>query len=560
MQGGMRFVRRWKRFGFIGVIGIITLWSAHFSRSASETLNRHAGISKIGSLLDEETMASLLDQVSEDSIRAHVAYLVFKDPSLPYDYSSENLRTRFALRPETFEITTYLRDQLAASLGKEAVEVVPFTADVGDTTYTMYNVVGTLAGTDPSAGTYVISAHYDASARRTGGWDWRTEPTSGADDNGTGVALMLETARVLASLRFPWDIRFIGFSGEELHMLGSRNYAEQASERGDRILGALNFDMIGYNRLVDRLYLVANAASRWIVDLLQSVNERYGIGLVLEVLVDYRAIRSDHASFWFRGYDAILGIENYPPETTPDSTQYIPYASYDTATDFPDSVNFRLVRKNTQLCVALLAQYALEEGLPDLAIFPDDLAFSEQGDLIVTVSNLGLRDLVGGYDIRLSRCGSDSTACAWFHDEHRTDTLLRGGSESFRVSCDALGDVFLLIEVDPNDTIAEQSEANNRLFESLRNVPTDRIRVYPNPLFVDGVQPMTFAGLPSETRVEIFNMSGEPIWTGEEKRREAFWKGTNANGYLVGSGIYFYLVTQPTGGAVARGKIGVVRE
>jgi hypothetical protein len=524
------------------------------------TTDRFVGASEIGGLLDEETMASLLEQVSEDSIRAHVEHLVYKDPSRPYDNSYDNLRTRYALRPETFEITTYLGDQLTASLGKEAVKLLPFTVDHGDSMYTIYNVEGTLRGTDPSAGYYVVSAHYDATARRTEGWDWRTDPTSGADDNGTGVALMLETARVLASLRFPWDIRFIGFSGEELRMLGSRNYAEQASERGDRILGALNFDMIGYNWLVDRLYLVANPASRWIVDLMQSANERYGIGLVLEVLVDYRAVRSDHASFWFQGYDAIWGIENYPPEITPDSTLYIPYAAYDTATDFPDSVNFRLVRKNTQLCVALFAQYALEEGLPDLAIFPDDLAFSEQGDLIVTVSNLGLRDLVGGYDVRLARCASDSTACAWFHEEHRTGMLPRGGSESFPISYDGLGDAVLLIEVDPYREIEEQSEGNNRLFEALRNVPTDRIRVYPNPLFVDGVQPMTFAGLPSETRVEIFNMSGEAIWTGEEKRREAFWKGANANGYLVGSGIYFYLVTQPSGGVVAKGKIGVVRE
>ncbi len=352
----------------------------------------------------------------------------------------------------------------------------------------------------------------------------------------------------------------MGFCGEELGLLGSKEYARKAFERGDRILGAMNFDMIGYNRLVDRLHLVATPTSRWIVDLMQAANERYGIGLMLEVLVDYRALRSDHASFWFQGYDAILGIENYPPETTPDSTLYIPYASYDTATDVADSVNFGLVRKDTQLCVAFLAQYALEEGLPDLAIFPEDLEFSEEGDLIVTVSNLGLRDLVEGYDVRLSRCGPDSTACTWFHEEHRTSTLLRGGSESFLVPYELLGDAFLLIEVDPYDTIVEQSEANNRLFETLRNVPTDRIRVYPNPLVVNGVHPMTFAGLPRDTRVEVFSLSGEPIWTGEEKHREAFWKGTNESGYLVGSGVYFYLVTQPTGGVVARGKIGVVRE
>ena len=130
-----------------------------------------AGASATGGLFDDETIASLLEQVSEERIRAHVEHLVYKDPSRPYDNSYDNLRTRFALRPETFEIATYLRDQLAACLGDEAVETVPFTEAIENSTYTMYNVVGTLRGTDPSAGYYVVSAHYDATARRTEGWD-----------------------------------------------------------------------------------------------------------------------------------------------------------------------------------------------------------------------------------------------------------------------------------------------------------------------------------------------------------------------------------------------------
>ena len=437
---------------FLGVLCII-VWGMPPSRSTSEITDR---LAEGWSVLDEETMVSLLEEVSEERIRTHVAYLVYKDPSRPYDNSYDNLRTRFALRPETFEITTYLRDQLAECLGDEAVELLPFTVDREDTTYTIYNVEGTLRGTDPSAGYYVVSAHYDATARRTEGWDWRTQPTSGADDNATGVALMLETARVLSSLRLsslrlPWSIRFIGFSGEELGTLGSRDYARKAAERGDRILGAMNFDMIGYNRLADRIHLVANPASRWIVDTMQTANERYKIGLMVEVVVDYRFFRSDHASFWFQGYDAMLGIENYPPETTTDSTLYIPYASYDTATDIADSVNFRLVRKCTQLCVATLG-----------------------------------------------------------------------------------------------------------IFQTLQNAPADRVIAYPNPLVVDGSQEMTFI-VPRGSQVELFSLSGERVWTGKAKLRTLSWDGVNDSGYLVGSGIYFYLVTQSPGVVVDKGKIGVVR-
>lgn len=448
---GIGPVRRRNICGLIGVLCSM-LWAALSSHSIAGRTDHLAEERTTGGLLYEGTIASLLEEVSEDRIRAHVEHLVYKDPSRPYDNSRDNLRTRFALRPETFEITTYLRDQLAASLGDDAVEIVPFTADIEDTTYTMYNVVGTLPGTDPSAGYYVVSAHYDAIARRTEGWDWRTQPTSGADDNATGVALMLEAARVLSSLRFPWSIRFVGFSGEELGTLGSRDYARRAFERGERILGVLNFDMIGYNRLVDRLHLVANPASRWIVDTMQTANERYGIGLVVDVVVDYRLFRSDHAPFWFQGYDAILGIENYPPETTADSTQYIPYAAYDTATDVADSINFRLVCKSTQLCVAALY-----------------------------------------------------------------------------------------------------------IFQTLRNAPTDRVIAYPNPMVVDGAHNMSFI-VPRGGQVEIFSPAGERIWTGKAKLRTLSWDGTNASGYLVGSGIYLYLVTQSPGTVVAKGKIGVIRE
>ena len=209
------------------------------------------------------SVTHLISEVDEGRLRTHVETLALKDPALG-SASRANWRTRYARRPETIESTNYIRDQLGTDLGAESVVVEPFR--INGTDSTMYNVVGNLSGTDLEAGYYVICAHYDAIGVRTrGGWDWRQDPAPGADDNATGVALVLESARILAGQRFPWSIRFIAFSGEELGLWGSRAYATQAVERGERILGVLNFDMVGFNDLRQRLELVTNPASRWLV-------------------------------------------------------------------------------------------------------------------------------------------------------------------------------------------------------------------------------------------------------------------------------------------------------
>ncbi|MDA0333640.1 MAG: M28 family peptidase, partial [bacterium] len=209
---------------------------------------------------------TLLEQVDTDRLRATVERLSFIDPAL--GAVRGNVRSRYARRRETFESTTYLRQRLAAELGENAVHLDSFRVTPQDSL--MYNVVGELAGTDPDAGTYIICAHYDAIGSRSsqadlarvgeepGRWDWMTHPAPGADDNGSGVAVVVESARLLASAGpFPWSIRFVTWSGEELGLWGSRHYAKAARARGDHILGVLNFDMVGFNDLRDRLELVS---------------------------------------------------------------------------------------------------------------------------------------------------------------------------------------------------------------------------------------------------------------------------------------------------------------
>jgi carboxypeptidase Q len=94
------------------------------------------------------------------------------------------------------------------------------------------NVVADLAGDDPNS-LVLLTAHFDA-------WD----PAQGANDNGCGVAAVLEAARILKSLniRPRHTIRFVLFSGEEQSDLGSKAYVEQHKSELDHTWAVINTD------------------------------------------------------------------------------------------------------------------------------------------------------------------------------------------------------------------------------------------------------------------------------------------------------------------------------
>ncbi|WP_448519052.1 M28 family peptidase [Rhodoflexus sp.] len=98
------------------------------------------------------------------------------------------------------------------------------------------NVIGTIKGSDPSAGKIVIGGHLDS-------WDLAT----GAVDNGIGSFTILDIARTFAALKLKpkRTIEFVMFMGEEQGLLGSRQYVQQAIADGSikKIDLMINVDM-----------------------------------------------------------------------------------------------------------------------------------------------------------------------------------------------------------------------------------------------------------------------------------------------------------------------------
>ena len=97
------------------------------------------------------------------------------------------------------------------------------------------NVIGTLSGASQAAKQVLVSAHYD-----------HVSNCAGADDNASGVAGLLETARVLATTRHDRTLVVACWDEEERGMKGSRAYVAQAKKDGDQIVLSLVYEMIGY--------------------------------------------------------------------------------------------------------------------------------------------------------------------------------------------------------------------------------------------------------------------------------------------------------------------------
>ena len=189
---------------------------------------------------------------------------------------------------------------------------------------TYKNVLGTLrparAAFRSSRPPLIIAAHYDT-----------IQDTPGADDNASGLAVMLEAARSLREASLAYEVRFIAMCLEEQDLLGSLAYAASLRESNEEIAGAIVLECVGYTSdrigsqtappgmpvtipsVGDFLGIVANTTSAGLAKSFEQaanreVAELKTVSLVVpakgEQLPDAR--RSDHAAFWHYGYPALM--------------------------------------------------------------------------------------------------------------------------------------------------------------------------------------------------------------------------------------------------------------
>lgn len=187
------------------------------------------------------------------------------------------------------------------------------------------NVAGVIPGSDATAPRVLVGAHLDS-----------VRGTPGADDNASGVAGMLECARLLVGARPIATIELVGFNLEErqgwTYRVGSRNWAAQARREGVRYRGALILEMVGYRTWEERSQVIPWPI-RWmglprVGNYLAAVGDGKSQHLLrtfleagAEAVPELRVVslhsplrgwlvwatrRSDNASFWSCGYPALL--------------------------------------------------------------------------------------------------------------------------------------------------------------------------------------------------------------------------------------------------------------
>jgi hypothetical protein len=162
------------------------------------------------------------------------------------------------------------------------------------------NIYAVQTGTNFPDQQFMVCAHYD------------DMPSSGlapgADDDASGSAAVLETARVLSQIQTPYTIIYALWDEEEIGRVGSAYYAQQAAQAGDNILGVVNLEMFGWDSNQDGLMDIHTspiANSIQLADLVYDLQNVYNLGLS-PVIYNPGTPFSDHSSFWDQGYTAVL--------------------------------------------------------------------------------------------------------------------------------------------------------------------------------------------------------------------------------------------------------------
>lgn len=261
----------------------------------------------------------------------------------------------------------------ADSQGRLVVFEQPFEATWAGATTNPSNIVAFLSGTEEGYGTILIAAHYDSRSEDVENGD---VPAPGADDNATGVAALIEMARVLSTRNHRASIMFVAFAGEEEGRLGSIAFVrDYLQPRGIDINVMLNMDIIGSptgrNGALDEGSIRAfsmgpdDSPSRQAARAIELIALNHVPNMVINVqpAADREGRYSDHLSFSDAGYPAVRLIESVEDQTRQHSQ-----------TDTIDQVQAGYLTRVTQTILTILT--SLADGLHP----PRNIALREAGN------------------------------------------------------------------------------------------------------------------------------------------------------------------------------------
>ncbi|OGC91399.1 MAG: hypothetical protein A2W25_04515 [candidate division Zixibacteria bacterium RBG_16_53_22] len=190
----------------------------------------------------------------------------------------------------------------------------------------MRNVIGEKLGEVHPESIIIVCAHLDCISETP------DSPAPGAEDNASGCAVVLETARAFSQFPCDMTVRFITFSGEEQGLIGSDQYAAYVQSQGALVAAVLNVDMVGYSGpYAQDMYIFSDHNSYSLGALGASIISDY-TNLDTNTVYNYfPQYGSDHYSFAIRGYPAIFFIDAW--------LDYDWYPFYHTSADTVGNLN-----------------------------------------------------------------------------------------------------------------------------------------------------------------------------------------------------------------------------
>lgn len=255
-----------------------------------------------------------VDQVKQDSLMKFVRIVTGREPAL-ISGQLQTITSRYAFHPH---------NELAAAYIKETCIGYGFSVQDIPFSNTGRNIVAYRNGTQTDKKAYILCAHYDCVGSSS-------VPFQGADDNASGVAALLEAARVLGTMNFPYTIILAFWDEEELGLLGSQAFAPDGPVGYWDVTGVINLDMIGWDGDHDSLAMIHAMPVAGSVSLalkMTELNIKYGTEL-RTVIKNPGEKNTDQQSFWIKGATAVGLTEDYDHDFNPhwhqwsDSLEYL---------------------------------------------------------------------------------------------------------------------------------------------------------------------------------------------------------------------------------------------
>ncbi len=272
----------------------------------------------------------LAAEVSEAEIRATITDLA-------------NFGTRYSYSEGDEEAAAYLVDRLEAY--GLVVDQLPFEIDDG---VTGMNLVARKAGTESPSVVYAFSAHYDSTSNDP------ENSAPGADDNASGVAAVLEAARILSTRDTRASAWFVLTAGEEQGALGSLALAEAWQDEGADIRGVIAPDMMAYWPLGDgdAFDILGDETSEPLVIDMAAVADT--LGVANKTWIEHRYCQGDdHTYYQDAGFPAISPMDCVEAHNVRGSGEDTPH--YHRTTDTVDTLYLPFTTRVTQVTTVTFA-------------------------------------------------------------------------------------------------------------------------------------------------------------------------------------------------------------